>query len=681
MSGIAGIYYRDDRQVVADDLSRMVNVLAHRGPDGSGVWSGGPIGLAHRMLWTTPESLQEELPLEADGLVITADARLDNRDELIHRLNLGDRLPFEINHGSAMSDSALILAAYQQWGTDCAQRLVGDFAFAIWDANRRRLFCARDAFGVKPFYYYLGDRLFLFASEIKAILSHADAPKCIDEEQVARHFFPVLIMIDKQGTIYQEILRLPPAHSILVTSQAAATSKYWSLDPEREIRLSSDEEYAEAFRELFVEAVSCRLRSAYPVGSTLSGGLDSSSIACAARDIFLRGGKEPLHTFSFLFKDVPQADESQYIQAVVDQGGVRPHSVYPDTYSPFIDLDRVLWHLDAPFYGPNYFMPWEVYRCAREHGVRVLLDGTDGDTTVSHGMDLLASYARSQQWSRFADEARAVVQRFGHPRYASQRGVLYAQGVPYLTRLIRKGKLLAFARGVNELGRQFGVSRKKLAVYSGLRPYIPEKIFWILSRRLRRKDEQAIALAAIAPQFARRVRLEDKIVRLLGEANALPEHDRSIHLRSLNSGALPYSLEWLNGMASAHSIELRFPFCDRRLVEFCLALPAAQKLRQGWSRFVMRKAMQGILPEAVQWRGGKISLAQVNPHGMRAFAQGFVQEVLDRPADSVQNYVNIQAIREFYQQFLQHGEEAGLDWIWATVVFSRWAHQAGIGAG
>src|SRR4028118_649697 len=164
MSAIAGIYYLDGRPVDCADLGRMVDTLAHRGPDGADVWCEESVGLGHRMLWTTPESLLEKLPLvdQTGNLVITADARIDNRDELIEVLGLTDH-PAE-----KITDSQLILAAYERWGDRCPEYLLGDFAFAIWDRRQQQLFCARDHMGVKPFYYYHSDRLLVFASEIRS---------------------------------------------------------------------------------------------------------------------------------------------------------------------------------------------------------------------------------------------------------------------------------------------------------------------------------------------------------------------------------------------------------------------------------------------------------------------------------------------------------------------------------
>ena len=272
MSGIIGILNLDSKPVEPDEIGRMIDSLAHRGPDGSGVWIDGPVGMGHHMLWTTPESLHEKFPLiNAQGdLVLTSDARIDNREELISALELK-------NHPAhKLTDSQLILWAYEKWGQDCAEKLIGDFAFAIWDKRSQMLFCARDPVGAKSFFYYKSTKSFVFASEIKAILCASGVPHQLNELRIAEHL--IQFFEDKTLSFYKDIFRLSAANSITVGPGEFRTRVYWSLDPKREIHMSSEEEYSQAFHEIFTEAVRCRLRSAYPIGSTLSGGLDSSSI-------------------------------------------------------------------------------------------------------------------------------------------------------------------------------------------------------------------------------------------------------------------------------------------------------------------------------------------------------------------------------------------------------------------
>jgi asparagine synthase (glutamine-hydrolysing) len=226
MSGIAGVIYLNGMLVDETLIRRMTEVIEHRGPDEAGQWVNGSVGLGHRMLRTTPESLGEHQPVvsQAGELVLVADARIDNRDELISLLGLG------VQRGNAASDSDLILAAYQKWGEQSGEKLLGDFAFAIWDGRKQSLFCARDHFGVKPFvYHYAPGQVFVFGSETKVVLCLPDFPDRLNELKLGYHLS--LTIFDQKCTIYEE-----------------------------------------AFRKVFTEAVRCRLRSAFPVASTLSGG-------------------------------------------------------------------------------------------------------------------------------------------------------------------------------------------------------------------------------------------------------------------------------------------------------------------------------------------------------------------------------------------------------------------------
>lgn len=236
MSGIIGIYNLDGKLVDYQQLKDMVNILAHRGPDGSDAWCAGSVGLGHRMLWTTAESLLEKLPLvnQTEDLVITADLRIDNRDELIHTLQLNNYPPEKI------TDSQLVLAAYEKWGEQCPENLLGDFAFAIWDRQKQIIFCARDHFGIKPFYYYASEQAFIFASEIKAIFCVPDVPRQINEVRIGDYL--ASMFHEANITSYKDVFRLPPAHSMTVSLEGIKLQSYWSIDPNRELRLGSDEE-------------------------------------------------------------------------------------------------------------------------------------------------------------------------------------------------------------------------------------------------------------------------------------------------------------------------------------------------------------------------------------------------------------------------------------------------------
>ncbi len=400
MSAIFGIYSTNGQPVTEADLGRMSVSLAHRGPDGSGVWIGHAVGLGHQMLCATPESLKERLPYESENgeLVIVSDSRIDNRDELIPALDNESR------SSAGIGDTELILRAYRKWGEACPERLCGDFSFAIWDLQKQQLFCARDPIGIKPFYYYhRPGQIFVFASEIKALLTLSTVPRQVNEVRIAQYLLSELK--DERITFYQDIWRLPAGHAMTVTPNRSWSRSYWSLDPSKELPQRSDEVFADGFRELLTEAVRCRIRCPYRVGAMLSGGLDSSTIVSITRQLLSEQPSPNLETFSAVFDQVPECDERNFINAVIARGGLKPHFIRGDNLSPLMDADRVFWHEDEPFYAPNLFLHWNLYSAAREQGVRVLLDGFDGDVVVSHGLRHLAELARGWHWIRLASEA------------------------------------------------------------------------------------------------------------------------------------------------------------------------------------------------------------------------------------------------------------------------------------
>jgi asparagine synthase (glutamine-hydrolysing) len=638
MSGIVGLWRLEGQPVARTELVRMAESLAHRGPDGGGAWNDGCVGLAHQMLRTTPESFRECLPLaSATGdLVLTADARIDNREELIAGLGLPDRPSEEI------SDGGLILGAYEKWGEDCPEKLLGDFAFAIWDGRRRTLFCARDHVGVKPFYYYGSPRVFAFASEIKALLSLGAVPRQLNEVRVADHL--VGSFADRTITFYRDIFRLPAAHSMTVTAGAIRIRPYWSLDPSREFRLRSDQEYAEAFREIFMSAVRCRLRSAFPAGSLLSGGLDSSSIVCAARAL-MGGRKTSLHTFSAIFPDLPEADlrridERKFVQAVLAKGGLAPHYVRADRLSPLADLDRVLWHQDEAVLAPNLYLHWALYGAARQHGVRVLLDGIDGDTTVSHGLEYLADLAGTGRWKMLVTEATALSAN-SPSSFFSPRRILWEYG---------------------------------------FKPLVPEAVaqLWRFARRPTRAHWAAWAV--INPTFARRVGMAERARALRGNGSAGGRLSRQVHWHGLTSGLIPAALEMADRASAAFSLEARYPFFDRRLMEFCLALPADQKLSGGWTRVTMRRAMADILPEAVRWRAGKATLAPNFCRRLLEADRPLLDDVILKDPRAIEEYVDIAALRAAYDRYRsQPLAEDGALCVYGAVTMGVWLQQTGLG--
>ncbi|MEA5507534.1 lasso peptide isopeptide bond-forming cyclase [Halotia wernerae UHCC 0503] len=667
MSGIMGIDHLNSHPVNHQDLEKMVDILAHRGPDHADIWVEEFVGLGHRMLWTTPESLIEKLPLinQAGNLVITADARIDNREQLITLLVLPER-PIE-----KITDSEFILAAYEKWGESCPEHLLGDFAFAIWDKRQQSLFCARDHFGIKPFYYYYQpNQIFLFASEIKALFCVPDVPWRLNEVRIADYL--ALMMSDKAITTYQDILRLPPAHSLVVNQSGIHIWSYWSLDYPRELQLESNADYAAEFQKIFTEAVSCRLRSAFAIATHLSGGLDSSAVSCVARNLLATAGKTQLHTISTIFDKITECDERPFINAVLDQGGFIPHYTYGDQFSPLADLDKIFQYEDEALLGPSHFYPWNLNRISQEMGLRICLDGFDGDTTVSHGTTRLTELAHQGNWKTFAQEVKALSPHHN----VSHAAVLQSYGLPYLRDLAKQFRWIAFAQGVQQIYQHFGISRKLLLIHHGIKPFVEQVLqLW---RRWRRQEKAPNLFTSQIPlinsHFAESINF-DRRLQTLADPTETPLTVKEEQWRSLTQGLLTYTLEQMDQYAAMFSLEARHPFMDKRLIEFCLALPSEQKLYQGWGRIVMRRALENILPKEVQWRGGKADLTPNFIDGLLNRDRQLLDQVMSHKLDNIEKFIDIDFLRAAYQRLISAGNKVSDEdsmAIWQAVTLALW---------
>ena len=427
-------------------------------------------------------------------------------------------------------------------------------------------FLRRDHSGVKPFYYYSSKSVFLFASEIKALFAIPEVPRKLNEVMVARYL--TTAFEDTSVSFYEDVVRLPPGHCLTVSPEGRSLRGYWSLDPGRELKFSSDEEYAEALREIFIEAVRCRLRSAFPVGSELSGGLDSSSVACTAARVLSEGGKHRLHTFSAIFDNVPECDERPYINAVLDQGGFEPHWVPSDNLNPLGDIERTFWHLEEPFWVPSMFMFLAMFNAAQTSGVRVLLSGQDGDNAVGYGLEHISKLILTGHWIVASREVAGLAAHFRRSRWRIVRNFVIGPHLPQSARNFRE----FLRRCCGETARIINPSFADQVVFAS-----------------NQQPDGLRAVAAMRGVLDQWVALTDGV-----NANGCEQFDKA---------------------AARFRIEPRYPFFDRRLLEFCLAIPTSQKLYHGFVRMVMRRAMNGILPETIRWRGGK---ATATPNFNRA---------------------------------------------------------------
>jgi len=562
MSAIAGLVRFDRREADPADAGAMMNAMRSYVADDVRLWSGGPAFLGCRIRRITPESAAERMPEGDPGsrLRIAADAILDNRSELFDRLNV----PFSLRAG--MADSELILLAYRRWGREAPAALVGDFAFMIWDADRRLLFGARDTFGSRSLYYHCDGRRFAFGTTVAPLLALPDTPARLNEAWLAE-FMAIPEMFectDAGATPYEGIRQVPPGHTVAVMDGRVALAGYGSLEPEEPLRLKSDGEYEEAFRGVFGEAVRCRLRTFREVAATLSGGMDSGAVAGFAARELLRQGKT-LHAYSSVpargFADwTPRhtaADERPFIRATVRHvGNISQTDMDFEGRSPYTEVDDWLDLLEAPYkFFENSHWLKGIHEQAGNLGAGVLLTGARGNFTISWGpaLDYYALLLKRMRWFRMFREMRL---------YGANRGI-------GLRRLLPAALKLAFPGGVRRSSAQSA-------------PDLPAML--------------------IHPDFAARTGVFDKLRGDADGAGARSAED-AVRLRREKLGSLAAANK--NG-ATATKLSLRYgvwerdPTCDLRVVRFCLAVPFEQYVRDGMDRALIRRGTAAVLPDEVR---------------------------------------------------------------------------------
>lgn len=623
MSAITTIFCLNRKPVYDSSIGKMLDFLKHRGEEKIGVWVDTNVGLGQRMRWTTEESQQETLPYKNvnSGNVIVCDARIDNREELISQLEFNGRKWQDI------TDSNLILAAYETWGKDCLAKLIGDFIFVIWNTSTKSLFCARDPLGVKHFYYYHEpNNIFALASEIKALFCLSEIPRKINEENLGDYL--VFNNEDKESTPFVNIKRLPATHAMSVSSEDIHLWRYWHPDSTKQIRLKNHQEYHEAFREKFTEAVNCRLRSAYPIGSMLSGGLDSSSIVCVGSEHLSKQQKPPLHSFSAIFPTVSKEDstidEISYMQSVIKKSGCTAHFVNCDDDNPWKDMKKLLWHSDNPVGIANMYMHWEILKEAEKKGVRVLLDGFDGDSTVSHGYEDFAELARNRQWLQLIKEAILLNKNMPRPSHSlkSVKGLILRNGLSYVL--------------------PYNLAKIRNFVSSPMSAAEPvNRINGLVSK-------------VINTEFRKKYHLDERFEHFYSLSYPKKSTDIEVHWDGLTSGLFAKCLESIELASQAFSVEQRFPFFDRRLIEFCIALPPGERIYNGWTRAIFRYAMEGLLPKDVQWRGTKAVLGAGLKLNMLKYGSAELEDVINVNTSALENYFDMDKLKEVYKRFTEN---------------------------
>lgn len=653
MSGIAAVW-RPTRPVERVEIDAMLAGMPHRGIDGMAGWSEGGVGLGQAMLHTTPESTHEHFPLVRGHIAVVADIRLDNREALL--LQLEDDLAALKLRGETVTDGALLLASYARWGPACVEHIVGAFAFAIWDSQLQQLVCARDHIGVRQLYFsYRTGQQYAFATEIPALLSIDEVSRELNEQCVvdalAGRFF------DATATLYRDVHRLRPAHVTIVSASGVTQRQYW----EPKVGSVPGGNVVEQFADLFEEAVRCRMRSAFPVGMELSGGLDSSSVSVGAARIAKKESK-PLHTFTAAFDSESGANEMQYVESVLAKIGPSaiPHFFDPESH-PFISLhEEIFARTGIDRVGGSHYYGYLSAREASRSGVRVLLTGFDGDTTVGHGWELFRELARAGDWRAIRSLADECVRRLARERdaydgqwsFETSKGLVGRHAVPVLYQWAEEGAIYPLLKGIWGINSEFDISLR------GITENMLRRMF--SSYRRGREEIHAPAHWKVAREGTPsmlRTEFAEGLQRRIFEYESNKHREKSLlqtaaegQIRKLQLSGMIGNLEKRDLYPAAWHVEGRHPFMDVRLIEFCLSLPANEKFRDGLTRSVLRRALRPLLPGLVASRAGKAHLGGTPVRGIDTEYEKTV--AVAHNLGVVASFVDSQAVRSM----LEHRE-------------------------
>lgn len=650
MCGIAGIYNLNNEPVSTELLKRMIDIMMHRGPDdkgavllGSKVEATRPvvvetvgvpftihhspydIGLGHCRLAVIDLSEIGHQPMCNENGTIW----ITYNGEIYNYIELGQDLKSKGHIFRSKTDTEVIIHAYEEWGVECIQKFNGMWAFAIWDDRKKRLFCARDRMGIKPFYYYFDKERFLFASEIKALLVNAFIERR-PNDQIIWDYLVNEYVDHTEDTFFSDIKQLLPAHYLLIENKDLSIYRYWDLDPNKTLSDITDSEAAKQFYELFEESIRLHLQSDVPLGTCLSGGLDSSSIVCMVNRFLYTNGlasKELIgqrqKTFSSCFED-KRFDERDFIQKVVKQTKVDAKYVFPDGTDLLDSMDTMIWHQDEPFPSVRLLAQWQVMKLAKENGITVLLDGQGGD-------ELLAGYHFFFQ--------------------------------PYFEYLLKTFKLNSLVKEIRFYSNLY--KRPKIPIFKDLlRFVIPDTILKLRKYILNKMENDKNICSWINKDFSEQYKNKTS-----SSSSLLKDPFKLCIYKYLTKYRLPSLLRYEDRNSMAFSLEARVPFLDYRLVEFTFSLPNIQIVRNGMTKFVLRNAMRNLIPEMIRNRTDKMGFVVPEDYWLQKLNKKQMLDIFTSRNFLQRGYFNHSQLLKHYELYCsgQEGLNASLVWRWVNL--------------
>ena len=604
MCGIAGIISKNAQLVSQERIQSATNCLRHRGPEGEGIWISHDrtVALGHLRLSIIDLSNKAAQPMQYLNRY-----HIIHNGELYNYVEIKEQLLKKGYQFNSQSDTEVIVAAYDFWKSDCVSQFDGMFAFAIWDAKEKKIFAARDRFGEKPFFFFYDEEQLLFSSEMKSLWSMGISKEV--NHAMLYNFLTVAYTsnpANPQETFFENTYKLPAASFLTYSliNNELQIEKYWQVYPE--VKTISEEKAISQFRDLFSQSIKRRLRSDVSIGTSLSGGLDSSSIVAFCDQQLSDHYTHKCFTASF---EGFEKDELKYAEAVAKKFGLEHHVITINEHEVVQLMDKVMCHQEEPVASASALVQFKIFQLAKQNGVTVLLDGQGADET-------LAGYYKYYKW--------------------------YWQELYRDKKLNKTGELKA----ATELGitESFGIKNKIAALY-------PEFVGGILQTR---KFKQAFQHPDFNREFA-----------FLNKHNfyyALPsgfDLNSALYFNTFVNG-LEELLRLADRNSMAHAVEVRLPFLNHPLVEFLFSLPSEFKIHNGWTKWLLRKSIGNNLPQNVAWRKDKIGF---EPPQKKWMQDPCIQEAI---MESKKKLVNQKILKPsvLNKKIKPHNAYAADNWDW-----------------
>lgn len=618
MCGIAGIFsFQPNEPVAATQIKKMTDAIRHRGPDDEGIYITQQIGLGHRRLSIIDLSPDGHQPMAGpDG-----STQIIYNGELYNYLELRAELKKKGHHFKSQSDTEVILHAYQEYGPECLAHFNGMFALALWDEKLRRLFLARDRFGIKPLYFYRAPQQLLFASEIKALLTILES-RPQPNQKLIYDFLTTGMLDHTDETFFEDIQKLPPAHYMLVEADGRQqTVRYWNFLVSNDVAELAEKDIAARCRDffdIFTDSVRSHLLSDVAVGSCLSGGLDSSTVVAVISQLIKKDQAAAVgprqQTFSACYQN-SAIDEQRYINIATQSSGALSHRVFPEAEGFRKTLSQLLWHQEEPFASTSIYAQWEVMRLAKENGVIVLLDGQGAD-------EQLLGYRKFYFF--------------------------------YISQLMRQHRaMLSFKEMIKHFSSWEVL--KTLQLRRGLR-YLPGRNF----------GSVATARKILLDNFS-------KNFSLLSVSLTQPNHLGERIKADMTRFSVPVLLRYEDKNSMAFSRESRVPFLDHRLVEYVAALPLNLKLRDGWTKFCLRRGARNLVPPEILQRKDKLGFATPEDEWFRHALKADVKNTFDS-AIFLPEFIKLSELQSQFDAFV-NGQRPLLssDFFFRFFILEQWA--------